>query len=193
MLSTSAVLTRSSALAARWTLWVHGQEVGSSCISGANRDARGVPRQTTDNRLCALVPPPYYPMTRYHGVIALRAQLRKADVPQPPRDVRPSCSAKRSSVAAEESKNHDARAALSVCAQQEDGQLMIAPANARSRGEAPGKPCSGSHAMALESSSRRENPIRVPTGRRCCRWTVAHLLTPATSLSTPLTRGLVHV
>jgi len=102
-------------------------------------------------RLCALVPPPYYPLTRYHGVIAPRAKPRKAIVPQPPHDARPSCSAKRSDVAAGESKR--------------DVPLMIPPADARSRGEAPCKPCSVSQAMALESSGRRENSSSCANGQ----------------------------
>ena len=116
-------------------------------------------------RLCALVPPAYYPSTRFQGVIAPRARLRKAIVDQPPRDVRPYCSAKRCRVAARESKNRDARAAPSVCARQEDEQLVIAPADARSHGEAPGKPCGGFYLMAFESSGRREDSTSCANGQ----------------------------
>ena len=80
------------------------QEVRSPCLSHANHDAAGVSGQTTDNRLCALAPPPYYPLTRYHTVIAPRARLRNAFLPLPPRDVRQCCSTNRGNVAADESK-----------------------------------------------------------------------------------------
>ena len=94
-------------------------------------------------RLCALVPPPYYPLTRYHRVIAPCARLRYAIVPHPHRDVPPSCSTKRSNEAAAGSNDRDAPAALSVCVWQENVLLMFAPADARSRGEAPDKPAAG--------------------------------------------------
>jgi len=42
---------------------------------------------------------------------------------------------------------------------------MIPPADARSRGEAPGKPCSGSQAMAFLSSGRRENSTSCANGQ----------------------------
>ena len=35
-------------------------------------------------RLCALVPPPFYPLTRFHGVLAPRAKLRPRIVPKLP-------------------------------------------------------------------------------------------------------------
>ena len=35
----------------------------------------------TDNRLCSLVPPHYYPLTRFDDVLAPRARLRQAIVP----------------------------------------------------------------------------------------------------------------
>ena len=35
-------------------------------------------------RLCALIPPPRYPLTRFHGVLAPRAKLRRLVVPRPP-------------------------------------------------------------------------------------------------------------
>jgi hypothetical protein len=35
-------------------------------------------------RLCALVPPPRYPLTRFHGVLAPRAKLRRRVVPKLP-------------------------------------------------------------------------------------------------------------
>jgi hypothetical protein len=35
-------------------------------------------------RLCALIPPPRYPLTRFHGVLAPRAKLRPRVVPTPP-------------------------------------------------------------------------------------------------------------
>ena len=38
-------------------------------------------------RLCALIPSPYYLLTRFHGVIAPRSKLRKAIVPRPACDV----------------------------------------------------------------------------------------------------------
>jgi hypothetical protein len=41
-------------------------------------------------RLCALVPPPRYPLTRFHGVLAPRAKLRARVVPKlPPNATRP--------------------------------------------------------------------------------------------------------
>lgn len=41
-------------------------------------------------RLCALVPPPRYPLTRFHGVLAPRAKLRPRVVPKlPPNATRP--------------------------------------------------------------------------------------------------------
>jgi hypothetical protein len=39
-------------------------------------------------RLCALVPPPRYPLTRFHGVLAPRAKLRPRIVPKLPEGVR---------------------------------------------------------------------------------------------------------
>jgi len=107
-------------------------------------------------RLCALVPPLLYPWTRYRGVIAPRARPRKAILPQPPRNVRPSRSAKRPNAAAGESKNRDARASLSVCARQEDVLSVIAPTDARCRGEAIEEPCCVSPARALGSSNNVE-------------------------------------
>jgi len=98
-------------------------------------------------------------------MIAPRARIRKAVVPQPPQDLRPSCSAKRSKVEAGESKNRDARAAVFVCELQGDVQLVIATADARSRCEAPGRPCSGSLAIALGSSSRREDSTSCANGQ----------------------------
>ena len=59
-------------------------------------------------RLCGVVPPPYYPLPRFHGVIAPRARLHKAIVAQPSRDVRPSCSAKVGQLESSSSKNCDA-------------------------------------------------------------------------------------
>jgi hypothetical protein len=35
-------------------------------------------------RLAALVPPPRYPLVRYHGVLAPRSSWRRDVVPQPP-------------------------------------------------------------------------------------------------------------
>ncbi|MCL2824183.1 MAG: transposase [Polyangiaceae bacterium] len=37
--------------------------------------------------LCALIPPPFLPFTRFHGVIAPRSKPRKAILVKPPRDV----------------------------------------------------------------------------------------------------------
>jgi hypothetical protein len=42
-------------------------------------------------RLCALVPPPRYPLTRFHGVLAPRAKLRPRIVPRLPDSVAPAC------------------------------------------------------------------------------------------------------
>jgi len=42
-------------------------------------------------RLCALVPPPRYPLTRYHGVLAPRAKLRPHIVPTLPKSVAHTC------------------------------------------------------------------------------------------------------
>lgn len=42
-------------------------------------------------RLCALVPPPRYPLTRFHGVLAPRAKLRPRIVPRLPDSVSPAC------------------------------------------------------------------------------------------------------
>jgi hypothetical protein len=39
-------------------------------------------------RLCALIPPPRYPLTRFHGVLAPRAKLRPRVVPKLPDSVR---------------------------------------------------------------------------------------------------------
>ena len=38
-------------------------------------------------RLCALVPPPRYPLTRFHGVLAPRHTLRRRVIPRPPSQV----------------------------------------------------------------------------------------------------------
>ncbi|MCL2824601.1 MAG: hypothetical protein FWD57_11470 [Polyangiaceae bacterium] len=45
------LLGRSSALAARRSLWLRRQEFRSSCLSHAIHEAAGVPGQTTDNRV----------------------------------------------------------------------------------------------------------------------------------------------
>ena len=42
-------------------------------------------------RLCALVPPPRYPLTRFHGVLAPRAKLRPRVVPKIPAGTASSC------------------------------------------------------------------------------------------------------
>jgi hypothetical protein len=42
-------------------------------------------------RLCALVPPPRYPLTRFHGVLAPRAKLRSRVVPKMPVDTASAC------------------------------------------------------------------------------------------------------
>jgi hypothetical protein len=42
-------------------------------------------------RLCALVPPPRYPLTRFHGVLAPRAKLRPRIVPKLPESVASAC------------------------------------------------------------------------------------------------------
>jgi hypothetical protein len=42
-------------------------------------------------RLCALVPPPRYPLTRFHGVLAPRAKLRARVVPKPPESAPRAC------------------------------------------------------------------------------------------------------
>jgi hypothetical protein len=42
-------------------------------------------------RLCALVPPPRYPSTRFHGVLAHRAKLRPRIVPRLPGSVAHAC------------------------------------------------------------------------------------------------------
>jgi hypothetical protein len=42
-------------------------------------------------RLCALVPPPRYPLTRFHGVLAPRAKLRPRIVPKLPESVARAC------------------------------------------------------------------------------------------------------
>ena len=107
-------------------------------------------------RLCALVPAHYCPLTRNHGVIAPCARLRQTIVPQPPRDVRPSCSAKRRNVAAGDSKNRDAPVSLFVCARQQAVLSVIAPADARYRGEAHAATCSWSQARALGCIGQRE-------------------------------------
>ena len=57
-------------------------------------------------RIRALIPPPDYPLTRFHCVSAPRSKLRKAIVPRPRREVRPACCAK--------SKAHDASSDTSV-------------------------------------------------------------------------------
>jgi hypothetical protein len=44
-------------------------------------------------RLCALVPPPRYPLTRFHGVLAPRAKLRPHIVPKLPPNASRSCAA----------------------------------------------------------------------------------------------------
>ena len=69
-----------------------------------------MPGQTTDTRLCALIPPPYYPLTRFHGVLAQRAKLRKAIVPRPPAGASASCCAK--------SKAQALPADRSICAKE---------------------------------------------------------------------------
>ncbi len=42
-------------------------------------------------RLCALVPPPRYPLTRFHGVLAPRAKLRPRVVPKMPEGTAAAC------------------------------------------------------------------------------------------------------
>jgi hypothetical protein len=42
-------------------------------------------------RLCALVPPPRYPLTRFHGVLAPRAKLRPHVVPKLPESAARAC------------------------------------------------------------------------------------------------------
>lgn len=42
-------------------------------------------------RLCALVPPPRYPLTRFHGVLAPRAKLRPRVVPKLPKSATRAC------------------------------------------------------------------------------------------------------
>src|SRR5690606_7956822 len=42
-------------------------------------------------RLCALVPPPRYPLTRFHGVLAPRAKLRSRVVPKMPESATRTC------------------------------------------------------------------------------------------------------
>ena len=42
-------------------------------------------------RLSALIPPPKYPLTRFHGVLAPRAKLRRLVVPKPPENALPAC------------------------------------------------------------------------------------------------------
>src|SRR6201999_344804 len=42
-------------------------------------------------RLCALVPPPRYPLTRFHGVLAPRAKLRHRVVPKMPEGTAAAC------------------------------------------------------------------------------------------------------
>jgi len=54
-------------------------------------------------RLCALVPPPRYPLTRFHGVLAPRAKLRPRIVPRLPDGVAHACIS-RSSRRAEQSE-----------------------------------------------------------------------------------------
>ena len=85
-------------------------------------------------RLCALAPPLYYSLTRYHGMIAPCARLRKTIVPQPPRGVRPCCCSAGGKVASVPPQVRDACAARSVRARQDVLRLEIAPADARCRG-----------------------------------------------------------
>ena len=47
-------------------------------------------------RLCALVPPPRYPLTRFHGVLAPRAKLRPRIVPKLPVSAADACSSRSS-------------------------------------------------------------------------------------------------
>jgi hypothetical protein len=47
-------------------------------------------------RLCALVPPPRYPLTRFHGVLAPRAKLRPRIVPRLAESIAPACTARSS-------------------------------------------------------------------------------------------------
>jgi hypothetical protein len=47
-------------------------------------------------RLCALVPPPRYPLTRFHGVLAPRAKLRPRIVPRLPDSVAHACTSRSS-------------------------------------------------------------------------------------------------
>jgi hypothetical protein len=42
-------------------------------------------------RLCALVPPPRYPLTRFHGILAPRAKLRSRIVPKLPGSATRAC------------------------------------------------------------------------------------------------------
>lgn len=42
-------------------------------------------------RLCALVPPPRYPLTRFHGVLAPRHKLRRRIIPRSPSQVDKPC------------------------------------------------------------------------------------------------------
>ena len=60
-------------------------------------------------RLCALVPPPRYPLTRFHGVLAPRAKLRPRVVPKLPATARRPCLA--SPATRKGPKDHRARAA----------------------------------------------------------------------------------
>ena len=74
-------------------------------------------------RLCALIPPPYYPLTRFHGVVAPRSKLRSAIVPQPPCDVAASCCGK--------AKTSDARAEHADRAKVHDVQSSTDPPDDR--------------------------------------------------------------
>src|SRR5215203_1790122 len=62
-------------------------------------------------RLCALVPPPRYPLTRFHGVLAPRAKLRPRIVPRPPDSVAHACERSSPRGARERGANRDGGAA----------------------------------------------------------------------------------
>ena len=128
--------------------------------------------------LCALVPPPYHSLTGYHGVIAPRARLRNAVVPQPPRDVRPSCSG-------------DARApypfarSTRMCSWRsllQTWDLALGP---------PAACTALRRRWRWGASVDTRTLLRVSTGKRSCSW-VPHLFTPAVRSSRRLSTRSRH-
>jgi hypothetical protein len=76
----TAILARALSYLARRAHLLPREEVGAAHLALSHHDSR----VECIARLCALVPPPRYPLTRFHGVLAPRAKLRARIVPKLP-------------------------------------------------------------------------------------------------------------